>query len=123
MKRKIEKYINQLRNEQRIIKICDSIYSENKNGFDKFVIKFKSHIQKNKEAREILIKFLSKKELTEQEINIIKTQSFDILKSVGIGIPTILLPFGILFLYFIVHISKKLNIDILPSYLKDDNIK
>lgn len=123
MKRKIEKYINQLRNEQRIIKICDSIYSENKQDFDKFIIKFKSHIQKNKEAREILIKFLSKKELTEQEINIIKTQSFDILKSVGIGIPTILLPFGILFLYFIVHISKKLNIDILPSYLKDDNIK
>ncbi len=122
MKRKIEKYIKQLQNDQ-IIKKWDSVYLENKQDFDKFIIKFKLHIQKNKEAREILIKFLSKKELTEQEINIIKTQSFDILKSVGIGIPTILLPFGILFLYFIVHISKKLNIDILPSYLKDDNIK
>lgn len=60
MKRKIEKYIKQLQNDQ-IIKKWDSVYLENKQDFDKFIIKFKLHIQKNKEAREILIKFLSKK--------------------------------------------------------------
>lgn len=116
MKKKLEKYIKSLQTE----KLYDAIYSENKKGFDKFIVRFKLHIKKNKEAREILIKFLDKKQLTEQEIDILKIQAFDILKSIGVGIPTVLLPFGLVFLFFIMHISKKLNIDLLPSYLKDD---
>ncbi len=111
MKKQITKYTN----------IFEKIYKKNENKIHVFFIKFKKHIADNGKAREIIFRHIQGDEISENESEFMKHQIIEITKSVGIGLPTIILPFGILLLAFVVYISKKLDIDLLPSFLKENN--
>ena len=95
------------------------LYKKHKKGFDIFVVKFKEHLDSNKKAREILIRHINGEKISEAEQEFFRLQIIDIIKSIGIGIPTLILPFGLALFGFAVFLCKKYNIDILPSYLKD----
>lgn len=101
-------------------KVFDKIYKDNENKFKVFIIKFKKYISDNGKAREIMFRHIQGQYITDIESEFMKKQIVEILKSVGIGVPTIILPFGMVLLALVVYISKKLDIDILPSFLKED---
>lgn len=94
------------------------LISNKEKEFKIFIKKYKEHLEETGEAKDILIKYLSGENISKQEIQIVKDQSIEIIKSMGIGIPTILLPGGLALLAFIIWLSKRYDIDILPSYLK-----
>lgn len=96
------------------------LISNKEKEFKIFIKKYKEHLEETGEAKDILIKYLSGENISKQEIQIVKDQSIEIIKSMGIGIPTILLPGGLALLAFIIWLSKRYGIDILPSYLKSD---
>lgn len=102
-------------------KIFEKVYTEQQHKFNEFIIKFKAYIHNNSKAREISFKYFKGEEISDDDMKFFKHQILDVMKSVGIGIPTILLPFGVLLPSFVMYISKKLDIDILPSFLKEDN--
>lgn len=86
--------------------------------FKLFIKKYKEHLEETAEVKDILFRYLSGQKISKQEIQIVKNQTIEIIKSMGIGIPTILLPGGLALLGFIIWLSKRYKIDILPSYLK-----
>ncbi len=95
------------------------LISNKEKEFRTFINKFKEHLEKNDEAKDILFKYISNKEVSQEEIDFMKSQSIELIKSLGIGIPTILIPGGLALLAFIIWLSKRFKIDILPSYLKN----
>lgn len=110
-------------NEQitKYTKIFDKIYKENEIKFNTFILKFKKYISDNGKAREIMFRHIQGEYISDTESEFMKNQIIEIMKSVGIGLPTIILPFGMILLALVIYISKKLDIDILPSFLKEDN--
>ena len=96
------------------------LISNKEKEFKIFIKKYKEHLEETGEAKDILIKYLSGENISKQEIQIVKDQSIEIIKSMGIGIPTILLPGGLALLAFIIWLSKKYKMDILPNYLKTE---
>lgn len=96
------------------------LISKKEKEFHIFINKFKEHLEKNDEAKDILVKYITGKEVSQKEIDFMKDQSIELIKSLGIGIPTILIPGGLALLAFIIWLSKRFRIDILPSYLKAD---
>lgn len=95
------------------------LISNKEKEFKIFINKYKEHLEETGEAREILFKYISGKEVSKEELSFMKEQSVQIIKSLGIGIPTILLPGGLALLAFIIWLSKKYKIDILPKYLNN----
>ena len=95
------------------------LISTKEKEFRIFINKFKEHLEKNDEAKDILVKYITNKEVSQKEIEFMKSQSIELIKSLGIGIPTILIPGGLALLAFIIWLSKRFKIDILPSYLKN----
>lgn len=96
------------------------LISNKEKEFKIFIKKYKEHLEETGEAKDILIKYLSGENISKQEIQIVKDQSIEIIKSMGIGIPTILLPGGLALLAFIIWLSKRYKMDILPNYLKTE---
>jgi hypothetical protein len=96
------------------------LISNKEKEFKIFIKKYKEHLEETGEAKDILIKYLSGENISKQEIKIVKDQSIEIIKSMGIGIPTILLPGGLALLAFIIWLSKRYKMNILPNYLKTE---
>lgn len=94
------------------------LISNKENEFNIFIKQYKNHLEETGEMRQIIFKYVSGEDISKEEIKLVKDQSIQIIKSMGIGIPTILLPGGLALLAFIVWLSKKYQIDILPNYLK-----
>lgn len=83
-----------------------------------FMVKLKLELENTKEAKEILIKYTKGGKISPEEQLFFKKQVLEVSKSIGLGIPILLIPGGMILLSFIIWLSKKYNIDILPSYLK-----
>lgn len=94
------------------------LISDKDKEFRIFISKFKDHLDETQDAKDILVKYISGKKVTEKELKFVKDQSVELIKSLGIGVPSILLPGGVALLAFIIWLSNRYNIDILPNYLK-----
>lgn len=97
------------------------IISDKKEDFLIFIKKFKNHLKDNKKASLILYKYVKGDIIEENDLDFFKKQTYDFIKSIGVGIPTIILPGGILLLSFIIWLSNYFEIDILPKYLKKND--
>ena len=93
------------------------LISTKEKEFKLFIKKYKEHLEETAEVKDILFRYLSGQKISKQEIQLVKNQTIEIIKSMGIGIPTILLPGGLALLGFIIWLSKSYKIDILPNYL------
>lgn len=80
-----------------------------------FLKKAQQEIGETKEAGIILKKYASGHKLTKNEKKLIKLQTYDILKSVGIGVPFALIPGSAILLPIIIRFAKKRGIHVLPS--------
>ena len=71
-----------------------------------------------KRATLIMAKYAQGNKLTEKEEEEFKTLFYDILKILGIGVPFVFIPGSSILLPFLLRISKKYNMDIVPSGFK-----
>jgi hypothetical protein len=70
-------------------------------------------------ASKILMKFLVNGKVTEEEEKELKIQVYDLFKIAGIGIPFFMIPGASLLLPFLLKISSKYGINILPTSFDD----
>lgn len=91
-----------------------------KEDFKTFIIKFKKELNNTSEAKDILIRYAKGEKISKKEQVFFKEQVIEVIKGLGIGIPVILLPGGVLLLSFIIWLADYFNINILPSYLKKE---
>ena len=89
----------------------------------KFLKDASNEITETKDAGIILKKYAKGHKLTRLEKKQIKQQTYDVLKSVGIGVPFVLIPGASVLLPFLIHIASKHNIDLLPSSFSNKKAK
>ncbi len=109
-------------------------------GDTEFVLKIKSHKEKTKKAvrsfiysmkveatethaaSKILVKYIKEGEVSPEEEKELRTQVYDLLKMLGIGVPFALIPGATLLIPFLVKLAQKKGIEILPTAFngKDD---
>lgn len=77
--------------------------------------------KETREASKILVKFLADGSVTPEEEKELKTQVYDIFKMVGIGIPFFMIPGSTLLLPFLIKVSSKYGINILPTSFDHSN--
>ena len=61
--------------------------------------------------------------MPKKEQDFFKDQVIEVIKGLGVGIPVILLPGGVLLLSFIIWLADYFDINILPKYLKKEMVK
>ncbi len=71
--------------------------------------------KETKEASKILMKFLVEGEISKEEEKELKTQVYDIFKMVGIGIPFFMIPGSTILLPFLIKVSSKYGVNLLPT--------
>lgn len=93
-------------------------YTRVKVEIKEFLHKAHQEIDDTEKAGVVLKKYAKGHKLTKEERALIKQQVFDILKSVGIGIPFVFVPGASILLPLLIRIGKKHNINFLPSAFK-----
>jgi hypothetical protein len=77
--------------------------------------------KETRQASKILVKFLAEGQVTKEEEKELKTQVYDLFKMVGIGIPFFMIPGSSLLLPFLIKISAKYGVNILPTSFNHKN--
>lgn len=88
-------------------------------AFQDFVIKVKTEASETKVASQIFIKYVKEGNITKEEELELKTQVYDLLKVLGIGVPFALIPGASLLMPFLLKIAAKKGIDVLPTAFTD----
>lgn len=89
-------------------------------AFQDFVIKVKTEASETKIASQIFMKYVKEGNITEEEELELKTQVYDLLKVLGIGVPFALIPGASLLMPFLLRIAKKKGLDILPTAFNEE---
>lgn len=89
-------------------------------AFQDFVIKVKTEASETKIASQIFMKYVKEGNITEEEELELKTQIYDLLKVLGIGVPFALIPGASLLMPFLLRIAKKRGLDILPTAFNEE---
>ena len=112
-----------------------------KKGRKEFADKLKSNREKstkaikhffgnlNEEAKEtqqaskVLVKYLKNGEITKEEEKELRTQIYDLLKVMGIGVPFVMIPGSTLLIPFLLKVAEKHGVNLLPSAFSKENEK
>ena len=89
-------------------------------AFQDFVIKVKTEASETKIASQIFMKYVKEGNITEEEELELKTQVYDLLKVLGIGVTFALIPGASLLMPFLLRIAKKKGLDILPTAFNEE---
>jgi hypothetical protein len=95
----------------------NNLISGKKVDYNNLVLGLKKEFNNTKKAKLILLKYSDGESISKEEQEFFKKQVIEVAKTIGLGIPIIIIPGGLILLSFIIWLSKKYNIDILPSYL------
>ena len=77
--------------------------------------------KETKDAGKLVLKYVKKGKLTNSEEKELRLQFYDLLKIMGIGVPFVLVPGASVLVPFLIKISKKAGVDIIPSSFKKDS--
>lgn len=83
--------------------------------FRKILVGLKTETQETKQAAKIAVKFVSKGSITKKEEKELRQQVFDILKTLGIGVPFALIPGAGILIPILIKIAQKKGLNLLPS--------
>lgn len=97
------------------MKIIEVISQKIESNVSYFIEGMKEEARGTKEAAQIVKKYLSGIEITDQEEKILKAQIWDTLKMVGVVIPFILIPGASILIPILIRVAKKNNIELLPE--------
>ena len=90
---------------------------KNKAKLREFFSKLKQEFDETKEAKNALLKYTRGEKPTEEEVALIRKQSMDILKGLGMG-TIFMIPGGSLLLPFLLKMGHRVGIDLIPSAFK-----
>lgn len=90
--------------------------------FRKILVGLKTETQETKQATIIAIKFVSKGSITKEEEKELRQQVYDILKTLGIGVPFALIPGASILIPILIKVAQKKGINLMPSAF-DENPK
>lgn len=90
--------------------------------FRRILVGLKTETQETKQATMIAVKFVSKGSITKEEEKELRQQVYDILKTLGIGVPFALIPGATILIPILIKVAQKKGINLLPSAF-DDNTK
>ena len=83
------------------------------------MINIKIEASETQEASKIFVKYIKEGNVTKEEEQELKTQVYDLLKVLGIGVPFALIPGASLLIPFLIKIASKKGIDLLPTAFND----
>lgn len=83
--------------------------------FRRILVGLKTETQETKQATMIAVKFVSKGSITKEEEKELRQQVYDILKTLGIGIPFAFIPGASILIPILVKVAQKKGINLLPS--------
>ncbi len=96
------------------------------NTKDRFSIIYKNILKglktetiETKQASKIALKYISKGSITKEEEIELREQVYDILKTLGVGIPFALIPGASILIPILVKVAQKKGINLLPSAFTD----
>lgn len=101
-----------------------SIHKEKANkAFQELIVNLKVEATETQVASKIFVKYIKEGNVSEKEEQELKTQVYDLLKVLGIGIPFALIPGASLLIPFLIKIANKKGIELLPTAFNEENNK
>ena len=101
-----------------------SIHKEKANkAFQELIVNLKVEATETQVASKIFVKYIKEGNVSEKEEQELKTQVYDLLKVLGIGIPFALIPGASLLIPFLIKIANKKGIQLLPTAFNEENNK
>ncbi|MDB4534109.1 LETM1 domain-containing protein [Vicingaceae bacterium] len=89
-------------------------------AFQELIINIKVEATETQMASKILVKYIKEGGITKEEEKELRTQVYDLLKVLGIGVPFALVPGASLLLPFLIKLANKKGIKLLPSAFNED---
>ena len=92
-------------------------------AFQDLIINIKTEATETQTASKIFVKYIKEGNVTKEEEKELRTQVYDLLKVMGIGVPFALIPGASLLLPFLIKIARKKGIQLLPTAFNEDKEK
>lgn len=89
-------------------------------AFQELMVNIKTEATETQVASKIFVKYLKEGDISEEEEKELKTQVYDLLKVLGIGVPFALIPGASLLMPFLIKIAQKKGIQLLPTAFNED---
>ena len=87
-------------------------------AFRVFFKNLNNEAKETKKAGQLIVKYLKEGKLTKDEEKELKLQFYDVLKIMGVGVPFFMIPGSTVLVPFLIKLSKKIGVDIVPSSFK-----
>ena len=85
-----------------------------------FFNNLRKEASETKQAGYLVVKYLKEGKLSKKEEKELKLQFYDVLKIMGVGIPFFMIPGSTVLVPFLVKLSRKLGLDIIPTSFKKE---
>jgi hypothetical protein len=89
-------------------------------AFQELVVNIKTEATETHIASKILVKYIKEGNVSKEEEKELRTQVYDLLKVLGIGVPFALIPGASLLLPFLIKIAQKKGVNILPTAFNEE---
>lgn len=89
-------------------------------AFKVFFNSLRKEARETKQASYLVVKFLKEGKLSKKEEKELKLQFYDVLKIMGVGIPFFMIPGATVLVPFLIKLSRKLGLDIIPTSFKKE---
>lgn len=100
------------------------IHKEKANkAFQELIVNIKTEATETQVASKILVKYIKEGNVSKEEEKELRTQVYDLLKVLGIGLPFAVIPGASLLLPFLLKIAQKKEIYLLPTAFNEEKEK
>ena len=89
-------------------------------AFKAFFNSLRKEARETKQSSYFVVKFLKESKLSKKEEKELMLQFYDVLKIMGVGIPFFMIPGATVLVPFLIKLSRKLGLDIIPTSFKKD---
>lgn len=93
---------------------------KSKKAFKAFFNNLRKEASETKQASYLVVKYLKEGKLSKKEEKELKLQFYDVLKIMGVGIPFFMIPGSTVLVPFLVKLSRKFGLDIIPTSFKKE---
>jgi len=92
-------------------------------AFQELILNIKTEASETQVASKIFVKYIKEGNVSKEEEKELKTQVYDLLKVLGIGVPFAIIPGASLLLPFLIKIAQKKGVQLLPTAFNEEKDK
>lgn len=92
-------------------------------AFHELIVNIKTEATETQVASKIFVKYIKGGNVSKEEEKELRTQVYDLLKVLGIGVPFALIPGASLLLPFLIKIAQKNGVQLLPTAFNEEKDK